>query len=43
MTISKIIIKDMQIRVRKESDNSEGWIKMNDLVDTIVDCIIKEK
>ena len=41
--MKKIIIKDMQIRVRKESDKSRGWIRISDLLDTIVESIIEVK
>ena len=41
--MKKIIMKDMQIRVRKESDKSRGWIRISDLLDTIVESIIEVK
>jgi hypothetical protein len=37
--MGKIILKDMQIRVRKKSDKSEGWINMDELVDTICESV----
>lgn len=40
--MEKIICKDTQIRVRKESDKSKGWIRMSDLIDIIIQSIEEE-
>lgn len=40
--MGKIIINDMQIMVRKESDRSRGWVKASELVDIVIEEICKE-